>query len=455
MRLIILGSLVASMAFGHIFEELTPGEWYEIPNSQLEQVQPNPLPPNASGFDAVMDAWSGGAYDTKRERFIIWGGGHGDYSGNEIYVFDIETLKWERLTEPSEDVGGDERSGEYPDGTPRSRHTYDYIQYVPSCDMFCSFGGAAQYPTAMGTPKNHCFNFETNEWEPKNNVIGNGTGSTSAIDYATGKAWKLDAGNNADFASWDDETDTWTRHRSYSDGWLEYYYKAAVGHGKYIILGNGETRVFSIREPGTRSVSLNTTGDTEIENAQAPGFVFDPNSGYFVAWDGGADVYTLDLQEERWSKVTLASSNNVTPSSANSRGTYGRFQYVPKYKVFMGVNRTDENIYVFKPPAEFKAQPVSNKKPIKTGFKELPVQLQLNHSLKSQIWISVPDNSPPMEASVLDMSGQKLLSGVLREGHGLLSVDWDKKNPSLKPGFALLQIKAGNRVLALKKIALL
>lgn len=46
------------------------------------------------------------------------GRGHGDYSGNELYAFEINTMSWSRLTETSADVGGEEASGLYPDGVP-------------------------------------------------------------------------------------------------------------------------------------------------------------------------------------------------------------------------------------------------------------------------------------------------------------------------------------------------
>ena len=117
-------------------DDLQPGHWYEAPNSQLLDVTPSPVPPGVTGVASIMDAWSGGAYDTQRDRLIVWGGGHTDYSGNELYVFDIETLTWTRLTDPTYDVGGG--APYYNDGSPRSRHSYDYLQYLPTIDRFCS-----------------------------------------------------------------------------------------------------------------------------------------------------------------------------------------------------------------------------------------------------------------------------------------------------------------------------
>jgi hypothetical protein len=79
--------------------DLKPGEWYEVPNSKIAAVAPSPLPPGS--LAAVVSAWSGGAYDTKRDRYIVTGGGHGDYSGNELYIFDLKTLQWSRPWGPS------------------------------------------------------------------------------------------------------------------------------------------------------------------------------------------------------------------------------------------------------------------------------------------------------------------------------------------------------------------
>src|SRR3990172_7447090 len=64
-------------------DNLSPGEWYQIPSSKLNQsgVFPPPGVPLGNGPDFFFQ-WSGGAYDTKRDRLIIWGGGHADYGGD-------------------------------------------------------------------------------------------------------------------------------------------------------------------------------------------------------------------------------------------------------------------------------------------------------------------------------------------------------------------------------------
>ena len=83
-------------------DSLQAGQWYEAPNSKLSSVYPSPLPPG-DPID-IMLAWNGGAFDTARNNLIIWGGGHGNYGGNEIYTFNIGTLAWARPWGPSPSI---------------------------------------------------------------------------------------------------------------------------------------------------------------------------------------------------------------------------------------------------------------------------------------------------------------------------------------------------------------
>ena len=130
-----------------------------------------------------MQGWSGGAYDTKRDRLIVWGGGHSGYAGNEVYIFDINTLQWQRLIEPSTQVSPDTLY--YPDGLPTSRHTYDYIEYLPTMDRFCSAGVVGAYGSGVTSgPAFDCLNFDTLQWEKYPDVPNRafGIGAISAVD---------------------------------------------------------------------------------------------------------------------------------------------------------------------------------------------------------------------------------------------------------------------------------
>ncbi|KIO49428.1 PEP-CTERM sorting domain-containing protein [Nitrosospira sp. NpAV] len=89
---------------------------------------------------AVVRAWSSFAWDSAEGNLMLWGGGHANYVGNEMYVWDGATGGWGRGSLPSKI----DSNGFIIGGTaPQSAHTYDNNIYLPVNDMFLTFGGAA------------------------------------------------------------------------------------------------------------------------------------------------------------------------------------------------------------------------------------------------------------------------------------------------------------------------
>ncbi|MBW8889510.1 MAG: hypothetical protein JF616_17280 [Fibrobacteres bacterium] len=352
------GCLVPNGPLAASVSDIKPGEWFEVPDSKLEKVVPAVVPEGSwNGFQAIMQSWSGGALDSKRERLIVWGGGHHDYSGNEIYAFDLNKLAWSRLTDPSQDVGGDESTGEYPDGKPRSRHTYNYIQYVPAIDRFCTLGGQGMFPSGqVGTDATHCFDFETSAWERKGAGAKGSIGGISGVDESTGKVYMHTSGSNARLLIWDPKSDTWSAHANYPDGWFGYYFTGSVGGGYFIAIGtdnNGKASVltWNLASPDAAPRISDAPADVEPAAKPNPGFTYDSKRNLFVAWAGGAQLWTYNPVSSGWDKVPVSLTNKVVPTSAESLGTFGRFRYVPSKDVFVGVNRTSENVWIFRMPA--------------------------------------------------------------------------------------------------------
>src|SRR5204863_9685163 len=79
---------------------MAPGTWLTLPDTKMASVAAPTSPGGTSGPSAVIGAWSGGAFDTRRGRLVLWGGGYSDYAGNELYAFSLGAMSWERLTEP-------------------------------------------------------------------------------------------------------------------------------------------------------------------------------------------------------------------------------------------------------------------------------------------------------------------------------------------------------------------
>lgn len=128
---------------------------------------------------SVVIAWSSFAWDSARGNLMLWGGGHANYAGNEMYVWDGATGNWGRGSLPSR---VDSRQLVVGGGAPQSAHTYDNNIYLPVNDMFLTFGGAAfqsggNFQTRDGTSVRRAGPYL---WDPEKadpNKVGGVTGS--------------------------------------------------------------------------------------------------------------------------------------------------------------------------------------------------------------------------------------------------------------------------------------
>ncbi len=95
---------------------------------------------------SVVYAWSSFAWDSSRGNLIIYGGGHANYIGNEIYLWQGSDGNWTRGSVSSrvENIvtAADPRTWlVVDDAAPQSAHTYDGNVYLPNNDMFVTLGG--------------------------------------------------------------------------------------------------------------------------------------------------------------------------------------------------------------------------------------------------------------------------------------------------------------------------
>jgi hypothetical protein len=351
-------AVAAAPALAGPLDDLQPGHWYEAPNSKLDTVAANP-----PGTAAVINAWNGGAYDTVNDRLIVWGGGHNDYSGNEIYVFELSTMKWKRWNNPSPNTTCDFSVNEYPDGAPCSMHTYDYVDFHPGSQSFVILGGASPYPQGGGgAPVAHMYSFQTNTWRRGATRTGGSTlqGASSAYDAKRDVFWVLGAYDQK-FAKFDPDanggTGAWTQYNNVN---IEIDAVSAIDPVRDLFVtvdgrGSHRVRVLDLANPTAASVNVTTSGDKAPEQNGQIGFDWDPVGKRFVAWMGGASVYTLTPPSGDWKtgtwvwdEVPPAPTNTVTPTAENANGTYSRWRYIPSKNVFVVVNRTSDNVFFYK-----------------------------------------------------------------------------------------------------------
>jgi hypothetical protein len=303
----------------------------------------------------VMQGESGAAYDTKRDQLIVFGGG-ADYSGNEVYIFDLATAAWSRVTDPSAFFPGDEDNASlsktHPDGRPFSRRTYDYIEYVADpVDRLFVGGGAVLYspgPIVIDT-QTYTFDLDTFAWATgTQDTPSAGVGSVAAV-AADGRIWQQGGGIFGAFSDFDPGSDTATTHALFN-GVFENGATAAIDPGRelFVTIGNGITWTFDLTDPTAGATQLTTTGPTQIESVRGAGLAYHPGSGKMVAWSGGKSAHTLDLDTGEW--TTVPSTGTVDPGPQTPLGTFGRWRYVPSKDIFIVVTSVDLNVFAYKLP---------------------------------------------------------------------------------------------------------
>jgi hypothetical protein len=346
-------------------QNLKPGEWYEVQNSRLSLLDPcpsktcvynDPSHTNGTGQPAVMSAWSGGAYDWVHDIFLVHGGGHYDYAGNEVYAFDVKAMRWERLTNPSLPILGNplwDNALWWPDGTPNSAHTYDNLEYVPGLNALCEFAIGSRWSIGSGGPITACFDMSSYSWRAKRNVPQGAIGAKTAYDPVTDSVWRQGAGGGSYLHRYDSVQDLWQNYGNINtepSGWISYNTTGAVDPKRrlFVAVGGGEVRAWDMTKNPTPGVQTTTFGDTAIVGRMNPGLEYDQVIDKLVAWAGGVDVYTLDTNTWVWKRVLPAATNTVVPTNQQAHGTYGRFRYVPSLNVYIAVNQTRENVYFYK-----------------------------------------------------------------------------------------------------------
>jgi hypothetical protein len=346
--------------------------WCELPDTKLESVCPDaqryPAIQGYEGCGGVINDWSGGMGDTKRNRLLLWGGGHHGYFGNELYALELERGAIVRLNEPS-DVSGvdfDECTPPevYADGRPSSRHTYDGMVYLPDRDQMYTFAGSS-VPCGYAVHSTWLLDLTAIEAAPSGKpapwidkdpqpyptkagygLVADYDPNSKTVVLNDGyNLWAYDAGSNA-YSLLNDSNAT--------NAHIDYHMTGRVDPKRrlFIVVGgssspDGGMQVFDLSE-GSDHAQQNwtklATGCEPLLAAMSPGFAYDEKQDRFVGWAGGNDVYTFDADTKTCSKQTLSGG----PGAQNENGTFGRFRYFRDLGVFAVVNGPGRNAWLLR-----------------------------------------------------------------------------------------------------------
>lgn len=322
---------------------------------------PNVGPWNGSlGQSAITRAWCGGAWIEEKQQLIIFGGGHGDYAGNETYGWDAMTGVFSRLSNPSGAVGNvgrlhdrREQTGVYFDGRVRSYHSYHRFAVRNGEAWF--FGGSV---FSSG-------NFYSRTWK---------WGGHDWLDM--NKTPTLDGGSSC-YDSLRDVIHLSAGERRYNpnthvvtttgvNGNVGQYSKEIYDPLRDCIVSLSDVvRVIKLN-PHSPGVAPPVSGayPPAKENPYALGtfyrgycgFVYDAPNDRYLASGNDNSLYVLTPPPPgedpatgtwTWSPLPVSEANVVTPSAADGNGTYGRFWISNKLGCCGVFNTTYEQMYVF------------------------------------------------------------------------------------------------------------
>jgi len=353
-QLIFVAALVTAAANGGVAREPEPGRWYAVPGSRLDQqagVFP-PMPVPEGNPANILAAWSGAAYDSKRERVLFHGGGHGDYAGNEVYALDVNSFRWSRLWGPSPYIPPRQESegrAEYPDGNPAAVHTYDGLNYLPDLDKLWRGGGSLWSGSGGGTNATWMFDLASNRWQRMADSRVLGVSVASDYDPVTGHVFAYSDKNV--LGEYDPKKNRW---RELGDIFHGEEQVAAIDPERrlFVRVGNGDVSYYNI-QTGSFRLAVPTRGPQNVVKARGPGFVYDSAIKKFVGWAGGASLFVLDPVTWTWTEVKPVPGNTVIPPTIHRDGpdkilVMSKFLYIPSKNVYVLVQTVDTEVYIYR-----------------------------------------------------------------------------------------------------------
>lgn len=327
------------------------------------------------GPASILKNWSGGAWDHTDYVMYVFGGGHGDYGGNEMYAYDLKDMTLTRISDP---VAYDTWSSAKTSGQGgwttatgiEATHTYDAVIYSSVTDTVISlsdtdFGG--------GTAHNWLGEFDVNNptagWVRHGNVNEKVAG-LPAGDYrdSNDMIYILNHGpaRGSQMLAGMSSVNPTTKEVTH----LTYGPYSYMGWGTAeIVTVNGQDYMYTTHSgsipPGQKTWAMykwlldSPYTVTLVANAvdvgwetftEAPGMAYRSINDALYIWAQDKELYVMDIDTETWSTLTPTTGPDRDLVNGTDNGVYGRFVYIPEVDAFIGINAVqDQGVWIYKP----------------------------------------------------------------------------------------------------------
>jgi len=317
--------------------------WFQVPNTRIRPLCPAGIP-GVIGCEGVTAAWSSGVFDQARNRLIIWGGGHTDYSGNELYAVDLSTLSSSRLTNPGPPATSCVET--LSDGTPNSRHTYAQITFIDHTDEMYSFSGSIACPSSGINNTTWVFNFTAMRWTrltPGGTLPPATEGGVTAYD-PVGRNVYLHTPSDGHTYRYDRTANMYARITTGPDP-FPFYGTGVIDprRRRFVIVGGGQAKSLDITLSSTRLSPLSLSGCSGLMSAPGPGLAYVPPLDRIVGWAGGNTVYIINLDTNSCTTQSFTGGPSRVISDTWDNGTFGRWRYSQASQVFVYYGDVDSD----------------------------------------------------------------------------------------------------------------
>ena len=303
-------------------------------------------------------AYSGGVYDSVHHQFLIFGGGHADYWGNEVCAFSPATLTWRRMYEPDAQArytngNIDNTKGKLKDSDkPYTRHAYNQICFVASSATMFIFGGAGPgwgniRPTCPAPPDCWSYSLAENKWSLLYAGPGTPGGYAMACCYDAKRNVIWAYGHESRLSRFDLKSKTWSVHtiRPTIDylGLYNFHMLYLPKDDKILLVGDDTCTI----DLGTLVAHRHTLENSSGKAGLA--YLPDQDSVFYVSLPGGETgseyrTKVFDCAKAQWQKVQV--------KGLAARGAvWNRLHYDPVDNVVLLV--VDSGVWAYKPPKTF------------------------------------------------------------------------------------------------------
>jgi hypothetical protein len=377
-----------------------PGTRVNISRNLLRDVDPCPSRncgyTGSIGQRGVLAAWCGGAFATDYSAlggYLVHGGGHRDYLGNEVYVFDLDTLLWRRLNEPYEPSPGatrwltreqplgptgDLEEGEYAPGIPASSHTYDNVQYLPGAfagnrrGYFVRLTGTSNGVLGGGfSGRSHAFDLDARRWaryslNRTSKSEGGGEATATCLDNRRARFWSVGWGASNVTRFLDVKSRTWSIVQHSPKRGHNFTYDISGAYHEvldlfvviyYPISGKDPDRsslwAMNCARPEDGWRRLSTVGPRPLKSG--PGLEWCPPLTCFVAYEGWGATRVLKLRAPEadpfaraWTWELEEITGDAPVLRKGDAPHYSRFCWAPSVGCFIWADARDQPVQAWR-----------------------------------------------------------------------------------------------------------